>query len=407
MNTPQEHTPSLNLIWPYRYNILAFVIIMQALTVGLLVTSFSFWVDPWANQFNVDRSDVMLIATLYSLVVGAAGPIAGSLIDRFEARYLITCGLAALGLGCILISFSIELWQIMAVYVLFMPLAMSLAGPVIAQALAARWFPDKSGFAIGLSTLGLSLGGVVLPIVVTTLMESTSWRHAHQVLALIMFGVTPIAWLILSAVPDASTSSLQEKRRVALDFSLATLLRSPGVWVLILLFSPMYFALAGFQYNVAPFANDAGITPAKAAVMVSTMSIALMCGKVAFGWLMDKFDYRYVYTFSLCGMSAAFFLLALSPASWIIAAVVLLGFFGGSILPVKGALVLNKFGAAHYGRAVGILMPFLMCAAAVSPLAVGWAREYSGSYGQVFFLLGCLLLPGLILIHWLGLHKDR
>ena len=172
--------------WPFRYNVLALVIVLQALTVGLLVTSFSFWVDPWVTQFDVERSDVILIATLYSLVVGAAGPVAGSLIDRIEARKLIISGLAALGAGCLLISLATKLWHVMTVYVVLMPLAMSLAGPVIAQALAARWFPDRSGFAIGLSTLGTSLGGVVLPILVTALIETSNWRQAHEVLAILM-----------------------------------------------------------------------------------------------------------------------------------------------------------------------------------------------------------------------------
>lgn len=379
------------------------VIVLQALTVGLLFTSFSFWVDPWVTQFDVERSDVMLIATLYSLVVGAAGPVAGSLIDRIEARKLISSGLAALGAGCLLISLATELWHVMAVYVVLMPLAMSLAGPIIAQALAARWFPDRSGFAIGLSTLGTSLGGVVLPILVTALIETSDWRQAHGILTILIISVIPVVWFVLSSNPTSSPTS--DKRQASSPtVSVTAMLRSPSTWILVLLFSPMYFTLAGFQYNVAPFANDEGVSPARAAMMVSAMSVTMMCGKIFFGWLMDKFDHRYVYSFSVGGLAGSLFLLAITPTAWVIPVVALLGFFGGGILPIKGALALDRFGAEYYGRAVGILMPFLMCAAALAPLVVGWTREYIGSYAQVFVFLGWLLLPGLVLV-WLSGKK--
>ena len=350
----------------------------------------------------------MLVATLYSLAVGAAGPFAGSLIDRLEPRKLIACGLTALGLGCLLVSFATQLWHVMAIYVVLMPLAMSLAGPVIAQALAARWFPDKSGFAIGLSTLGVSLGGVVLPVLVTGLIETSGWRQAHKVLAILALAVIPVAWYVLSSKPPSSSSiSSPESRAKSPSFSLVALLRTPTTWILILLFSPMYFALAGFQYNVAPFANDEGVSPARAAMMVSAMSVTMTCGKVAFGWLMDKFDYRYVYFFSVSGFSGSLLLLAITPSEWILPKVALLGFFGGSILPMKGALALDRFGAEYYGRAVGTLMPFLMCSAALAPLVVGWSREYTGSYSQVFVYLSWLLLPGLALVWWSGKNKFR
>lgn len=384
------------VFWYYGWNVLALVVVLQALTVGLLMTSFSFWIEPWSEQFGVGRGEVLFIITVFNLIVGFLGPVVGSAVDRFSKRWLTAIGLSALALGFFLISVVEAFWQVLAVYVLVMPVAMSFAGALMAQTLAVRWFPDRGGFAIGISSLGTSLGGIVMPIVVAAFLESSGWRLAHQYLALFIIPFIPITWLLLTPkMPEVPAKADGTKSKQAV-VSAAEIFKARSFWLLVLMFVPLYFALSGFQFNIVPFLSDEGISTATAALIVSTMSVSMMLSKLVFGWLMDRFAHRLVYGFAVLGMCAGFFLAISVVETFIILAVAFFGFFAGSLLPLRGAVVLSQFGAAFYGRAIGLITPFTMSAASLGPLVVGFARDHGGSYNLVFVIMALLILPGIL-----------
>ncbi len=382
--------------WYYGWNVLALVVVLQALTIGLLFTSFSFWIEPWGEQFGVGRGEVLFIVTVFNLIVGFLGPVVGTAVDRFSKRWLTVIGLTALALGLSLISVVESFWQIFAIYVVLMPVAMSFSGALMAQALAVRWFPDRGGFAIGISALGTSLGGIVMPIVVAIFLEAGGWRLAHQYLALLVVLFIPVAWLLLTArMPDVPEKAEHDKTRQAV-VSAAEIFKSRSFWLLVLMFVPLYFSLAGFQYNIVPFLSDEGISTSMAALVVSAMSLSAMLSKLIFGWLMDRFDHRLVYGFAVLGMCAGFFLAITVSTMFIVVAVAFFGLFAGSLLPIRGAVVLSQFGAAFYGRAIGLITPFTMGAASLGPLVVGFARDHGGSYDFVFITMALLILPGIL-----------
>jgi len=176
---------------------------------------------------------------------------------------------------------------------------------------------------------------------------------------------------------------------------------SSTFWLLVLMFLPIYFLMSGFQYNIAPYASDRGIPPTIAALMVSLMSAMMMLGKLIFGWLLDRFPHRLVFAFAASGVGISMCVLTTVPPSLIMPAVAMLAFFTSSVLPVKGALVSSQFGVEYYGRALGLMTPFLMGAASLGPVTVGWARDQFGSYDPVFFVLGLLVLPVVVLPFWL------
>lgn len=392
-------------LWYYGWNVLALVVVLQALTVGLLVTSFSFWTEPWGEQFGVGRGEVLFIVTVFSLVAGFAGPVVGTFVDRYSKRWLTVTGLAALALGLSLVSVVEAFWQIFTIYVVLMPLAMSLSGALMAQALAVRWFPDRGGFAIGISALGTSLGGIVMPIVVAIFLEAGGWRLAHQYLALLVLPFIPLTWLLLTPrMPDLQRKAEDNKNQQAV-VSAAEIVRSRSFWLLVLMFVPLYFSLAGFQYNLVPFLSDEGISTSMAALVISAMSMTAMLSKLIFGWLMDRFAHRLVYGFAVLGMCTGFILAVTVSSIFLVLVVAFLGFFAGSLLPLRGAAVLSQFGAAFYGRAVGLITPFTMGAASLGPLVVGFARDNGGSYDLVFVAMALLILPGILVSALLGSDK--
>lgn len=391
-------------MWSHGWNVLGLGMLLQALTIGLFLYSFTFWVAPWTEEFGVTRTEVMLGATVYNWLMGLAGPFLGQALDAWPARRVALIGLGALIAGLLVVSVASAFWQILAAYSVLMPIAAAFAGPLAAQTLAVRWFPERRGFALGLAVLGTNLGGVVLPPVVTGLLAAVGWRSAHHALAAGAAALIPLAWWVLSRDPPASRTSAPAAEGSPASVSMRDILATPAFWALLAMFTPMYFIATGFQYNIAPLAGDAGIDAARAARIVSFMSLVMLAGKVGFGWLMDRVDHRLVFAAAAGGMSATVLALGWAPAAALPAAIVLVGLFNGSILPVKGAMVAGWFGASHYGRAVGLMSPVLMSSSLASPL-VAWLRESSGSYALPFAALAIAVLPGIGIAFWQGKRR--
>ncbi len=387
--------------WYHGWNVLALGMLLQALTVGLLLYSFSFWVAPWTSEFGVTRGEALFAATLYSAVAGLAGPLVGPALDRLPMRLLVVAGLLAMALGLLLVSVASAFWQILLVYGALMPVAVSFAGPFAAQAMSVRWFPERRGLALGLTAMGTSVGGATLPVLVTYLVASVGWRAAHHVLAGVALALLPAAWWVLARNPRrlSPPTGAAAAREGGEGVSMLAIVRMPAFWVLVVMFTPMYFLVTGFQYNIAPLAGDAGLDAAAAAMAVSTMAVAMIVGKLGFGWLMDRIEHRWVFALAAVGMAASLWLVTVVPPELLVAVVAALGLFIGGVLPIKGTMVAHTFGGSHYGRAVGLMSPLLMTSS-LAPVLVGWLRDFTGSYGAVFLGLALAVLPGVVLAFW-------
>ena len=88
---------------------------------------------------------------------------AGSAMDRYPMRRLIVAGIVALATGLVLISLASAIWQIIALYSTLVAIGFTLSATLASQVLAAKWFPHRVGFAVGLVLLGSNLGGIVMP----------------------------------------------------------------------------------------------------------------------------------------------------------------------------------------------------------------------------------------------------
>ena len=179
-----------------RFAILALAVLLQALTFGVLVYGFTFWVEPWSAEFGMSRASVMAIVTGHMISLGIGSAFLGPLVDRVNARLAVIAGLAAFSLGMAVVSVAHSLWTIAAVYVLVMPVGAVFAGPLMAITLVARNFSRKRGLAFGISSAGTSLGGVMFPYIITWLLGDVGWRGAHLWLATVpTLVLIPLAWL--------------------------------------------------------------------------------------------------------------------------------------------------------------------------------------------------------------------
>lgn len=393
--------------WFYGWNVIAITLLFQSLTVGIHYYCFTLWVIPWSAEFGAVRGDIMLAITASQILSGAISPLAGRALDRMPNHWLVCGGAVAYAIGLLFIAMAQAVWQIVAIYMLVLPLGLVLTGAMAAQTLATRWFTRDRGLAIASSTLGTSVGGFTLPPIAAALLALVGWRLTFVILAVVTaLLITPVAWVVLKRKPpeeevlEGSIAALQQQPHQ--EQNMLALLRDRNFQILVMAFLPMSAAFSALQMNMGAYAHDMGLTQQQAAFLVSLLSIFMLIGKVLFGRLSDNFDHRYLYWGVVTGMVIAVLVISLASGyTGLGIGNAILGFAYAGYLPLVGAIIASRFGSRSFGQAMGLSSIFLSLGSAGSFIA-GWLRDNSGSYSIAFTAFLLAIIPAALLMRKLG-----
>ena len=137
------------------------------------------------------------------LVIGPPfGLLAGALIDRIGARWVILSGIGLVGFPLIAMGFMSHFWEYQFLCVLEV-MGYVLAGPIANQVLVSHWFQARRGRAMGFAYLGLGVGGAVAPPTINWLIHTFGWRHAlWMVGAAILIILFPIGLFVTRSRPS-------------------------------------------------------------------------------------------------------------------------------------------------------------------------------------------------------------
>ncbi len=392
----------MNTPWYHGWNVLAVGMLFQAMSFGIAIYCFTFWVNPWTAEFGVGRGEVMVVFLTLQISMGVVAPLAGRAMDRMPIRHLVVGGALCLALALALAARASAMWQLVVIYGSFMMAGVLLAGPLAAQTLAARWFSRRRGLAIGISTVGTSLGGLFMPPLVTALQAGLGWREANDVLALVVLVViAPPVWLLIRNSPaDAGIAGDADGAGAARhasegdhDWQARGLLRNRPFWLLVLAFTPLATAFGAAQQNIAPYTSDHGIDARASAYLVSLMALVMAGAKVVFGALADRWDLRWLFYLAVTVLISAFTLM-IGRVTYVqlIVACALLGAAAGGFLPLLASAISSRFGVAAFGHVMGMVGPFTTLAG-LGPWFAGYLRDVTGSYDTAWFMMAALLIP--------------
>lgn len=373
----------------------------QAAQAGLLIYGFSALALPLEREFGTSRAEVMLATTCLSLASGALAPLAGRAIDRGSVRRLMLLACAMLAAGFLALSQARAIWQVWAIYGLLLAPANVLLGQLSSAALIARWFTARRGRAMGLSTLGTSLGGFVFPVVLATATAEFGWRSGAALTGL--GAAALVAAIVALAVVDrpGDLGLVADEGRPALHadsggtaLSTRAILAMPAFWIITFAVGIKIATYFGLINNLAAYGRTLGVDELRAASLVSVLSLTSMAGKLGFGFVAERAPLKWLFAGALVLTIASFAALLLAQDyATLFAACLLLGLATGGMLPLWGLIVAQVFGQASFGRALGLTnLAMVPLTAAASPLA-GWAFDRSGGYDGA--ILGSMALLAL------------
>ena len=368
--------------------------------VGLALYGLPFFYDFMVRDFGWTRAQVTSGNALSKLVVGPLlGFAAGWIVDRFGPRRLMIAGILLAGTALVGLG-SISTLTGFYFFYLFNAIGYVCGGPLPNQVLLSRWFTAARGRAMGFAYLGIGLGGAIVPLLATRLVQAFGWHDALRIIGvLIVIVALPLALLVKEAPDDARTPST-----VATDDAvpIREVVRQPAFYLLMLGSMCSIAAVGGANQHLKLYLSlDHGYAQSAAAGIASLTLAASLVGRLGMGWLADRWPKKRVMLLIYFLVAAALpILLVASSQRDIVLYAILFGIgLGGEymIIPLMAA---ELFGVRVLGRAMGLILAGDGVAEALAPVLVGRLRDVSGSYASGFSVLIAFALAGAIAI-WL------
>ena len=399
-NPPLGHPPGR--IYPGWWIVLA-TASGQLIQGGFVFWCMGLYTATFEDVFGAPRAQINLIETCLTVATNLLSPVAGILIDRWSIRHLMIIGMVAMGLGLLILSQAGTLFQVWVVWASLIPLGVLLIGAIPSAALVSRWFIRRRGLALGLTATGSSLGGFLVPPLMTWLFLEWDWRTGLQVGACICFAVIPIFfWLLrnepadlgLSGEPNqaSANSSMHTAETISADagdWGIPQLLRSQIFWLQMIVSGSLLAVTLGMLANLSLHAKDLGVTGQSTAVLYSIIAICSFSGKALTGYLMDRFGIqRCGYLICAFLSSGLMILLSVQNYSGLVAGAFVMGLGYGGVVPLWTNMPARAFGAGSVGRALGVMNPLHIPITATSAPLAGYISDTTGSYDGVFWMYG-------------------
>ena len=379
-------------------------IVLGAVTICLLASTglratFAVYIKPIETEMGWSRGALSIAAAISLLLLGASGPFAGRLADRWGPRRVIGFSIALLGIGGIAMSFVHTLWQLYLTAGVVMAVGAGGAALSTGSSVVARWFQTKRGMAIGFAAGGMSAGQLIVIPLASWLVLSYGWRASAMWLGLGLLAlVLPLGiWFVRNtpeerglrpygaegtALTAAQARAEQQAGRVSVTEAAQTL----PFWLLMgTFFVCGYTSVGMIGTHFIPHALEHNFTAMQASAALGVMGAMNIVGTVGSGWLCDRVGRRVPLAifYFVRGLSLIFLLYVWNvPSLHFWAALFGLNYI--STVPPTTTLTANIYGRFSVGELSGWIFFAHQVGAAIAAALAGWVYELTGSYGSAF-----------------------
>ncbi len=382
----------------FGWRVVAGSFIALMLVLGFFTYSFTLFVTPLREEFGASLEQVMYSLTLGTLLSLFASPVTGILVDRMSIRILMTLGALVTAAGFFSMSAASSIGAFNLTFALTFALSNAMVGTMAGSAAVSRWFLRNRGRALGITTIGTSVGGIAIPALAAWWIAELGWRGAFQNLALMSLLLAPILWLTIRGRPSelgmhpdgdpppdisqhADTSGGAQPGPADAAPGMKEIVVRRDFWLIGLSVGLLIATFSSTLSNLSPYATGLGASQAQASTLIMLLAITGLIGKLIFGMAADRFSLKWGLWASQGLVCIAFLLMSTEPPyAVIVVAALCMGFATGGLLPVWNAMMAQVFGVDSFGRAMGAMGPVITLLVMPAYILVGRLHDLNGNY---------------------------
>ena len=379
---------------------------IQFLLAAFLTQALGLYIAVLSDEMGWSKTTLSGAAALQSVEAAIIGPVLGWIMDRVGPQKMIRLGMVIFSAGLLMLS------QVNAVATFYtsailMAIGASLSGYFPLSVALVQWFEKFRARALSIMSLGLALGGLVVPLMAWSI-QTWGWRYTAggTGLLVLLFGL-PMAGMILRRPEDHGehVDGIDLALKAAepgdvpavpqVEFTAAEAIRTRAFWMLAIGHGLALLVVSAVNVHaISHMKEGLGYSVATASWVILIMTFAQLVGILMGATLGDMFEKRKVA--AMCMLAHALGMLCLTFANDM-AMLMAFGVFHGVAWGLRGpfmqAIRADYFGRNAIGLILGLSAAIIAVGQIAGPMVAGVLADLTGDYQWGFSLLA--LLSGL------------
>lgn len=393
-----------------KFNWKVLLILTMATTTGGLYRNGIMTLFPFFQaEYNLSKAQLGLYSTFIYISSVSVAVFSGWIADKWGTKKAMLAGLGCIGFFIFWHAYSVNFFM-MLLLASGAGLGLSIILPTGSKG-ASEWFSEKNrATALGIVTLGLSLGGVIASSILPWSASVFGWKNAVFILAFSYLIISIIFFIFYKDKKDKisekgykSKNNKKEKSSVLKDIS--TLFKNK--YLLALCFLGIMFGVSSgitaTHFTLYLYA-DFGFSEITAGLGFMVLQLGSMFGRPGWGIVNDRFfNGNDKVGFTIMGISIALisiFLSFLKNFNPSLIFILIIGFLFGSVGRGWNGLyfsaVSKQVGDKDTGMGVGFSLLFVRIGIILGPPIFGLIADKTGSYSFSWLLMGIYTIIALI-----------
>jgi MFS family permease len=374
-------------------------------------------VVPMEEELGWSRSMLFAPLAVGAVIYAVLGIAVGPWLDKKDGPVvLFFSGVVLFAVSAILIRYTHSLW---AYFLAFGVMGgAGRYGVQVIFAIVPKWFVRNRGISQAMIGAGFSLGPLIFPVLLQSLIDTIGWRDTWLVMgAAMLVLLAPLSLLVarmpedLGLLPDGGPPRTAAGRTARASprskeppgaATRAEALRTSQLWLLIAAIGFATLAIRGMIPNLHPFFVSEGIDATTAALSFSVYAVVAFVTVLFWGRLADRIGARVPFIIVIAiGVAALAVLAATSSRAVMFLGMAVLASGLNGFFNLWQVVLADTFGREHIGAIRGVVDAFNSTAIFVGPVLFGLLFDLSGSYGVLFgaaIVLWALSLAAALLI---------
>ncbi|KAF2011582.1 MFS general substrate transporter [Aaosphaeria arxii CBS 175.79] len=340
-----------------------------------------------SHQLSERSEDqIAWIGSLSLFLTFLVGAIGGPLFDRYGAWMMRPAAVLYI-LAVMMTSLCTKYWHFMLAQGILPGICSGLL-QFPAMTAVSHWFDKKRAAALGVVVAGSSLGGVVVPIALSKMLNGSSLGFAWSV-RIIGFLIMPFLLFSCFAVKPR----LPPRRT---NFFIGGAFKDKAYTLLIVSMFFMFLGMFTPLFFIPTYAVSRGIDPTLASYLLAILNGASTFGRIIPGVLADV--YGRLNMFAFAGLSTGIVVLCMTAARstpGLVVYAIIFGFTSGAIISgASAAFSVTVKDIRKMGTYMGMGMGVASLAALMGPPVNGAIVHKYGGFLEVTIFSGIMSLVG-------------